>query len=97
MIAAFKEGQDIHATATAANIFNVSLNEITREQRSNAKTVNFGIIYGVSAFGLSNQTNLNRSEAKALIDTYYETYPKQRIIFKNKQLLLEKMDMLKQY
>ena len=75
MIAAFKEGQDIHA-ATAANIFNVSLNEITREQRSNAKTVNFGIIYGVSAFGLSNQTNLNRSEAKALIDTYYETYPK---------------------
>ena len=75
MIAAFKEGQDIHA-ATAANIFNVQLNEITREQRSNAKTVNFGIIYGVSAFGLSNQTNLNRSEAKALIDTYYETYPK---------------------
>jgi DNA polymerase-1 len=49
---------------------------VTREQRSNAKTVNFGIVYGVSAFGLSNQTDLSRSEAKELIDTYYETYPK---------------------
>lgn len=48
---------------------------MSREQRSQAKTVNFGIVYGVSAFGLSNQTNLNRSEAKALIDAYYETYP----------------------
>jgi DNA polymerase-1 len=51
---------------------------VTREQRSNAKTVNFGIIYGVSAFGLSNQTNLSRGEAKELIDTYYATYPKLR-------------------
>lgn len=75
MINAFKNGEDIHA-ATAARVFNVPLNEVTREQRSNAKTVNFGIIYGVSAFGLSNQTSLNRTEAKELIDTYYETYPK---------------------
>lgn len=75
MINAFKNGEDIHAS-TAAKVFNVPLDEVTREQRSNAKTVNFGIVYGVSAFGLSNQTNLSRSEAKELIDTYYETYPK---------------------
>jgi DNA polymerase-1 len=77
MIEAFKNGEDIHAS-TASKVFNVPLNEVTREQRSNAKTVNFGIIYGVSAFGLSNQTNLSRGEAKELIDTYYSTYPKLR-------------------
>ena len=77
MIEAFKNGEDIHAS-TAANVFHVPIDEVTREQRSNAKTVNFGIIYGVSAFGLSNQTDLSRKEAKALIDTYYETYPKLR-------------------
>ena len=77
MIEAFKQGQDIHAS-TAANVFNVPIDEVTREQRSNAKTVNFGIIYGVSAFGLSNQTNLSRGESKDLIDTYYKTYPKLR-------------------
>ena len=75
MINAFKNGEDIHAS-TAAKVFNVPIEEVTREQRSNAKTVNFGIIYGVSAFGLSNQTDLSRGEAKELIDTYYETYPK---------------------
>jgi DNA polymerase-1 len=77
MIQAFKQGEDIHAS-TASKVFNVPLSEVTREQRSNAKTVNFGIIYGVSAFGLSNQTDLSRSEAKGLIDTYYATYPKLR-------------------
>ncbi len=77
MIEAFKNGEDIHAS-TASKVFNVPLEEVTREQRSNAKTVNFGIIYGVSAFGLSNQTDLSRGEAKELIDTYYETYPKLR-------------------
>ena len=77
MISAFKNGEDIHAS-TASKVFNVPLNEVTREQRSNAKTVNFGIIYGVSAFGLSNQTDLSRGEAKALIDTYYATYPQLR-------------------
>ncbi|NIK90575.1 DNA polymerase I [Mangrovimonas sp. CR14] len=75
MIEAFNHGEDIHAS-TAAKVFNVDIKDVTREQRSNAKTVNFGIIYGVSAFGLSNQTDLSRSEAKELIDTYYETYPK---------------------
>ncbi|MBU3820889.1 DNA polymerase I [Flavobacteriaceae bacterium XHP0103] len=77
MIDAFKNGEDIHAS-TASKVFNVPIADVTREQRSNAKTVNFGIIYGVSAFGLSNQTNLSRSEAKELIDTYYTTYPKLR-------------------
>ncbi|CAH8281348.1 DNA polymerase I [Mariniflexile fucanivorans] len=77
MINAFKNGEDIHAS-TASKVFNVPIDEVTREQRSNAKTVNFGIIYGVSAFGLSNQTDLSRSESKELIDTYYETYPKLR-------------------
>jgi DNA polymerase I len=77
MIEAFKNGEDIHAS-TASKVFNVPIDEVTREQRSNAKTVNFGIIYGVSAFGLSNQTDLSRSEAKELIETYYKTYPKLR-------------------
>nr|BFF39529.1 DNA polymerase I [Tenacibaculum mesophilum] len=77
MIKAFQHGEDIHAS-TAAKVFNVPIEEVTREQRSNAKTVNFGIIYGVSAFGLSNQTDLSRKEAKELIDTYYATYPKLR-------------------
>ncbi|MCA0152674.1 DNA polymerase I [Winogradskyella vincentii] len=78
MIEAFKNGEDIHAS-TASKVFNVPISEVTREQRGNAKTVNFGIIYGVSAFGLSNQTNLTRSESKELIDTYYATYPKLRL------------------
>jgi DNA polymerase-1 len=77
MMAAFQSGEDIHAS-TAAKVFNVALEDVTREQRSNAKTVNFGIIYGVSAFGLSNQTDLSRGEAKELIDTYYASYPKLR-------------------
>ncbi|EAR02247.1 DNA polymerase I [Maribacter sp. HTCC2170] len=77
MIEAFKNGEDIHAS-TASKVFDVPLDEVTREQRSNAKTVNFGIIYGVSAFGLSNQTDLSRTEAKELIETYYKTYPKLR-------------------
>lgn len=75
MIEAFKNGEDIHAS-TAARVFNVPIDQVTREQRSNAKTVNFGIIYGVSAFGLSNQTSLTRKESKELIDLYYQTYPK---------------------
>ena len=77
MVSAFKNNEDIHQ-ATASKVFNVPVEEVTRSQRSNAKTVNFGIIYGVSAFGLSQQTDLNRNEAKELIDTYYSTYPKLR-------------------
>lgn len=75
MVNAFQNGEDIHAS-TAAKVFNVALEEVTREQRSHAKTVNFGIVYGVSAFGLSNQTSLSRSESKDLIDAYYKTYPR---------------------
>lgn len=75
MIESFSKGEDIHRS-TAAKVFNVALEDVTKEQRSHAKTVNFGIIYGVSAFGLSNQTNLTRSESAALIDAYYKTYPR---------------------
>jgi DNA polymerase-1 len=77
MIESFKNGEDIHKS-TASKVFGVPLEEVTREQRSHAKTVNFGIIYGVSAFGLSQQTDLSRSDSKNLIDTYYATYPKLR-------------------
>lgn len=77
MIESFKNNVDIHK-ATASKVFDVPLDEVTREQRSNAKTVNFGIIYGVSAFGLSNQTSLTRAESAELIDAYYKTYPQLR-------------------
>ena len=84
MIESFLRNEDIHRS-TAAKVFNVPLEEVTREQRSHAKTVNFGIIYGVSAFGLSAQTDLSRSESKELIDTYYATYPNLRNYI-NKQI-----------
>ena len=74
MKASFLRGEDIHRS-TAAKVFKVPQEEVTREQRSYAKTVNFGIIYGVSSFGLSQQTDLSRTEARELIETYYETYP----------------------
>ena len=74
MIEAFQKGQDIHA-ATAAKIYKVPLEEVTREQRSKAKTANFGIIYGISVFGLAERLNVDRKEAKELIDGYFENYP----------------------
>lgn len=74
MIDAFLSGEDIHA-ATASKVFGVPLGDVTREQRSQAKTVNFGIIYGVSAFGLSQQSSLSRTEAKEVIEQYFATYP----------------------
>ena len=74
MIQSFQKNEDIHK-ATASKVFNIPLEEVSREQRSHAKTVNFGIIYGVSAFGLSNQTSLSRAESAALIEAYYQTYP----------------------
>ena len=82
MIKAFQNNEDIHKS-TAAKVFNVPLEEVTAAQRSNAKTVNFGIIYGVSAFGLSNQTSLSRKEAAELIDAYYTTYPKLKSYMSN--------------
>ena len=74
MIEAFNQGRDIHAT-TAAKVFNVSLDEVTSDMRRKAKTVNFGIIYGVSAFGLSQQIAISRSEAKEIIDSYWREFP----------------------
>ena len=74
MIEAFNQGRDIHAT-TAAKVFNVSLDEVTSEMRRKAKTVNFGIIYGVSAFGLAEQVGVSRTEAKELIDNYWKEFP----------------------
>ena len=75
MIRSFEKNEDIH-TSTAATVFNIPIEKVTKQQRSHAKIVNFGIIYGVSAFGLSNQTDLNIKESKNLIETYYEKYPK---------------------
>ena len=75
MIADFNAGHDIHA-ATAARIFHKSIEEVTRDERRKAKTANFGIIYGISAFGLSERLGIPRGEAKELIDSYFETYPK---------------------
>ena len=74
MVEAFRSGQDIHA-ATAAKIFNVPIEQVTKDQRRQAKTANFGIIYGISAFGLAQQLDCSRSEAKALIDGYFAAFP----------------------
>ena len=74
MVEAFRSGQDVHA-ATAAKIFGVTIEEVTKEQRRQAKTANFGIIYGISAFGLAQQLDCSRSEAKALIDGYFAAFP----------------------
>lgn len=75
MIDAFNSGADIH-TATAAKIYNIPIEEVTREMRTKAKTANFGIIYGISVFGLSERLNIPRSEAKELIDGYFLSYPR---------------------
>ena len=74
LVQAFITGQDVHA-ATAAKIFNVSIEEVTKDQRRQAKTANFGIIYGISAFGLAQQLDCSRAEAKALIDGYFAAFP----------------------
>ena len=75
MIDAFKKGEDIHAS-TASKLFKIPLDEVSKTQRSQAKTVNFGIIYGQGAFGLADQTGLSRTEAKQMIEEYYANYPK---------------------
>lgn len=74
MVEAFNSGADIHA-ATASKVYHIPIDEVTREQRSNAKTVNFGIIYGISAFGLSQRIGISRKEAKSIIDSYFEQFP----------------------
>ena len=75
MLEAFNKGLDIH-TATAAKVYGIDDKEVSREQRSHAKMVNFGIIYGISAFGLSQRLGIKRGEAKDIIDSYFQQYPK---------------------
>ena len=75
MLAAFRSGQDIHA-ATAARIYGLPIDQITKDQRRKAKTANFGIIYGISAFGLAQQLDCSRTEAKQLIDDYFAAFPR---------------------
>jgi DNA polymerase-1 len=75
LIEAFRRGEDIHA-ATAAKIFHRELSEVSTEERRRAKTANFGIIYGISAFGLAQRLDIPRKEAKEIIDGYFESYPK---------------------
>ncbi|MBQ0058208.1 MAG: DNA polymerase I [Bacteroidales bacterium] len=75
MVEAFVSGEDIHA-ATAAKVYHLPVSEVTKLQRTKAKTANFGIIYGISVFGLASRLNIPRSEAKELIDGYFETYPR---------------------
>ena len=79
MIDAFKKGEDIHA-ATAALIYQVNLEEVTREMRSRAKTANFGIIYGISAFGLSERLNIPRKEAAEIINQYFIKYLGKQVV-----------------
>ena len=71
----FCEGRDIHA-ATASRVYHKNLEDVTRDERRKAKTANFGIIYGISAFGLAERMEVSRTEAKELIDNYFATYPK---------------------
>ena len=77
MIEAFTQGYDIHA-ATAAKIYKIPIEEVTADQRRKAKTANFGIIYGITVFGLAERMEVSRAEAKELIDGYFATYPKVR-------------------
>jgi len=86
MIAAFANGEDIHAT-TAAKIYNLPLSEVTSDMRRKAKTANFGIIYGISAFGLAQRLNIPRNEAKQLIDDYFINFPQVKL-YMDEQILL---------
>lgn len=74
LITAYKESKDIHA-ATASLVFKVPIEEVTKEQRSNAKAVNFGIVYGISSFGLSQDLSISKKEAEKYINEYFESYP----------------------
>ena len=86
MIAAFANGEDIHST-TAAKIYNLPLSEVTSDMRRKAKTANFGIIYGISAFGLAQRLNIPRNEAKQLIDDYFINFPQVKL-YMDEQILL---------
>ena len=77
MIEVFREGKDLHA-ATAANIYKKDITEVTRDERTKSKRANFGIIYGITVFGLAERLEIERSEARQLIDGYFETFPRVR-------------------
>ncbi|QOW10217.1 DNA polymerase I [Kaistella flava (ex Peng et al. 2021)] len=90
MIKAFQDGEDIHAS-TASKLFNIPLEEVTKTQRSQAKTVNFGILYGQGAFALAEQTGLSRKEAKEMIESYFETYPNLKKYMANQVVKAQEM------
>jgi DNA polymerase-1 len=89
-IQAFQNGKDVHI-ATAAQIFHCAPEEVNREQRNKAKTANFGIIYGISSFGLSQRLHISRSEAKTLIEEYFKTYPQVKAYIENQIEWTKKM------
>ena len=90
LIEAFREGHDIHA-ATAAKIFKKGIDEVTSDERRKAKTANFGIIYGITTFGLAERMQVSRGEAKELIEEYFATYPKVKAYMEtSKQMVREK-------
>lgn len=90
MIKAFQNGEDIHAS-TASKLFNIPLEEVTKTQRSQAKTVNFGILYGQGAFALAEQTGLSRKEAKEMIESYFKTYPNLKKYMANQVVKAQEM------
>ena len=90
MIKAFQNAEDIHAS-TASKLFNIPLEEVTKTQRSQAKTVNFGILYGQGAFALAEQTGLSRKEAKEMIESYFETYPNLKKYMANQVVKAQEM------
>lgn len=90
MIKAFQNGEDIHAS-TASKLFHIPLKEVTKTQRSQAKTVNFGILYGQGAFALAEQTGLSRKEAKEMIESYFETYPNLKKYMANQVVKAQEM------
>jgi len=88
LLTAFSSDQDIHK-ATAADVFNTPLNKVTADQRRSAKAINFGLIYGMSAFGLANQLNVSRSDAQQYVDRYFERYPNVRNYMDQTQALAD--------
>ena len=88
LLSAFSSDQDVHR-ATAADVFNTSLGEVTAEQRRSAKAINFGLIYGMSAFGLANQLNVSRGEAQECVDRYFHKYPGVRDYMEQTQALAD--------
>ena len=94
MIEAFREGYDIHA-ATAAKIYKENIDDVTRDQRTKAKRANFGIIYGITVFGLAERLDISRDEAKQLIDGYFETFPKVKEYMKKPRRQRDRRNMWK--